>query len=107
MKVLTNENYTLKIGASAAENNKLLTEAQPHDLWFHLEKFSSPHAILSGDEPPPTTVIYWAARETHAHSGKKSKYLRNVGVMYTPVKNVTKTDTLGSVTAKKYTVIKV
>lgn len=108
MKIINNDNYVLKIGNSAQENDVLLTEAQPNDLWFHLEKFSSPHSILSwcGD-PPPNTIIYWAARETQACSGKKSKYLQNIGVMYAPVKNVVKTSVKGEVIVKKYEIVKI
>lgn len=111
MKIIDNDNYVLKIGNSAQENDVLLTEAQPNDLWFHLEKFSSPHSILncsdSGIDIIPNAIITWAAQETKACSGKKSKYLQNIGVMYTQVKNVVKTTVEGEVIVKKYKIVKV
>ena len=37
---------SIKVGQNAQENQKLCREARQKDLWFHLEKCPSPHAIL-------------------------------------------------------------
>lgn len=110
MKTFTLDDYTLKIGTNANENDELLTDASQNDIWLHLEKFSSPHGILSTptDHIVPTNIITWAAQLLKDHSGKQSRYLKNIGVMYLPVKFVQKTTTNGKVNlTKKYSIVKV
>ena len=100
MKIYTYEGYTLKIGTSARENDELITNAHPDDIWLHLEKFSSPHGILS---PAGTDAhaIAWAAGLVKENSARRCRNLKNIGVQYIPVKYVEKTSTPGCVALKK------
>lgn len=105
MKVYTNENYTFKVGGNASENDLLLTESSENDLWFHLQKFSSPHGILTNSEigvdNVPTDILLWCAGLVKKSSSKKCKYLQNIGVNYIKVKYIQKTQVVGCVVLVK------
>ena len=97
MKIYTHEGYTLKIGTSAHENDMLITDAHPDDIWLHLEKFSSPHGILgpiiNTSTGTDAHAIAWAAGLVKENSARRCRNLVNLGVQYIPVKYVEKTST--------------
>ena len=37
---------TFRLGKNALENHELIDDADPNDLWFHLDGFPSGHCIL-------------------------------------------------------------
>ena len=41
--------YIILIGENAKDNTELVKESEPDDIWFHLEKESSPHIILKSN----------------------------------------------------------
>ncbi len=92
VKVIENEMYRIQIGQTAKENWDLIDSAHALDLWFHLEKFSSPHLILhmhdNFQEKASNKIIYECAQLVLENS--KYKNLKNIYVIYTFIKHVKK-----------------
>ena len=82
--------HTVRVGRNARENDALLREARPNDLWFHTKGFPGAHVILrrSGKAPIPKAAIEAAARLAAQFS--KAKGERRVKVSYAPVRYVRK-----------------
>lgn len=98
MKTFILDDYTLKIGNNAKENDELLSQASQNDLWLHLAKFSSPHGILSGDiQNINKQTLTWAATLVKESSARRCRNLNNIEVNYLPVKHVQKTEECGKV----------
>lgn len=93
--------YRIRIGQTAQENWDLISDSSQNDLWFHLEKHPSPHVVI---ETPnkikkiPKRVISRAAELCVEYSKQVHGY-----VIYTEIKNVKKSEKVGSVTTRKTT----
>lgn len=58
-KFKSDKGNLILVGQNAKENDEIRKTASQKDLWFHLEKTSSPHAILSvGKEQPSAQEIH-------------------------------------------------
>lgn len=84
------EGFTILIGRSAPENDRLLREAAPDDLWLHAKGFAGSHVIVrrGGRREVPETVVRQAARLAARHS--KARGERRVQVVVTEAKHVRK-----------------
>ena len=82
--------YTVRVGRNARENDALLREARPNDLWFHTKEVAGAHVVLrrTGKEPIPKAVIEAAARLAARFS--KAKGERRVEVSCAPARYVRK-----------------
>lgn len=82
--------HTIRVGRNARENDVLLREARPNDLWLHTKGVSGAHVIIRrhGRESIPQAVIEEAARL--AAQSSKAKEERRVEVSYTLVRYVRK-----------------
>jgi predicted ribosome quality control (RQC) complex YloA/Tae2 family protein len=82
--------YTILVGRNARENDELLRQAGPNDLWLHAKGVPGAHVIIRshGRERIPQTVIKEAARL--AVQSSKAKEERRVEVSYTPTRYVRK-----------------
>lgn len=121
-------NIVYKIGTCAKNNFELIDEADPNDLWFHLNNESSCHVIAClknityttrDDELPnfydinfdelekkqKQQIVKQGALLCKQYSRLKSA--PKVEVTYTKVENICKTDIVGSVTTFKNKVISV
>jgi predicted ribosome quality control (RQC) complex YloA/Tae2 family protein len=84
------DGYTILVGKSAAQNDQLVREAAPEDLWLHARGASGAHVIIRGGGQPeiPAAVVEEAARlavrYSHAEPG------RRVQVSVTRAKHVRK-----------------
>lgn len=96
----TFENNLIKIGENQSDNDKILSEANQNDFWFHLADFPSCHVILScsDDYEPTKQMINYAA--TLVKENTKYKNFHKVTVNYTKMKYVKKTETKGKVLIK-------
>lgn len=93
------------VGRSAKENWQLLDDSKNINgdyIWFHLNSFASPYVImyttineLLERGLKITQYIEFGARLCHLSS--KFKFLKNIKIMYIPVRQVTKTQKLGEV----------
>jgi len=84
------EGFTIVVGRSAAENDRLLREAAPEDLWLHAKGFAGSHVIIKrgGRREIPRAVVQRAARLAARHS--KARDERRVEVIVTKAKHVRK-----------------
>lgn len=91
------ENNPIKIGESAEDNDKIISDAKQTDTWFHLASFPSCHVVISCSKEYPLTkqMIYYCASLVKENT--KYKNMPNLKVNYTTIKHVKKTDTPGKV----------
>jgi predicted ribosome quality control (RQC) complex YloA/Tae2 family protein len=91
--------YNLLIGENQKENDTIIKSSQQNDIWFHLEKISGPHFILqnNGEIIPKRYINYIGTLFREYKSNLSNRY----SVIYTEVKNVKLTDTLGTVNVSK------
>lgn len=102
--VIDEREYTLLIGTNAKSNETIIKISEPLDLWFHLEGVSSPHIILQTDGD---NLCKRALRQVAAKLFEHKKNApKKTNVIYTEVKNVKLTSTLGSVFTRKTSIIK-
>jgi predicted ribosome quality control (RQC) complex YloA/Tae2 family protein len=114
MKEFEFNNIKFYVGQSAIENWDLLDKAKAIDLtfiWFHLDKFPSPYVIMHSsiaaiEKKDLDHIILYGASLCKEYS--KYKYLNDLKIIYMPVKNLSKGDTLGEVNIKgKKKIIKI
>ncbi len=61
-RVFQIENFTVLAGRNNMQNDRLLREAAPTDLWLHTQKYHSAHVIVRTEgKPVPDTVLLAAA----------------------------------------------
>ena len=99
-----NKEYDILIGRNARGNEEIIKISYPESLWMHLNNNPSAHIILqsNGDVIPKRYINKVAAK---LFEYKKSAP-RNSNVIYTQVKNVKLTNTLGTVIPKHTKLIK-
>jgi predicted ribosome quality control (RQC) complex YloA/Tae2 family protein len=94
------QTYTIKIGKKAEENWKIIEEALPNDIWFHLAgDRPSCHVVLQVTEDiqkVPIQVIKQCCVLCKANTNK-FKSEKNVPVIYTKIKNVKLGEHVGQV----------
>ena len=84
------EGYPILVGRSAAENDRLVREADPNDLWMHVRRYAGSHVIVQtrGAEDVPDAVLLTAARLAGRNS--KAGKERRVEVTVARVKHLRK-----------------
>ncbi len=93
------QEFEIIIGKSAKENWQIIDEASENDIWFHLDDYPSSHIILKTEN----IDIKDFNKQTLIHCAslckEQSKYsnMKNISVIYTKIKNVKKSDIIGSV----------
>ncbi len=97
-----NMEITFLIGKSAEDNFAIIDESDASDIWFHSANSSSCHIIaivndLGLDKKQIKYIIKQGALLCKKYTNKLANQ-RNVEITYTEVKNVTKTNILGTVT---------
>ncbi len=94
-----NITYTIYSGKSDKGNDKLLDDALPNDIWFHISNRPSAHIILSN---PTHTSINKIPRQVIKRCACICKASAKVSdkceIIYTERTNITKTEKLGCVT---------
>ena len=103
------DEFEIIIGQSAEENWKIIDDSEQNDIWFHLDDFPSSHVILK----TKNKNIKEFNKQTFIHCGNLCKFhskysnLKNISVIYTKIKNITKADTVGSVTTTGTKTVKI
>lgn len=96
-----NKSIIYKIGKNALENDKIIDEANENDIWFHISGSPSSHVIASVSNISLTkrelfTVIkrggLFCKENTKGFSSEK-----DVPIVYTKIKYITKTNIIGTV----------
>jgi len=97
MLTITDNEIIYKLGRNAKENFELIDDAQDANQdywWFHLEDHPSGHCVIYSDDIT-NQMISIAANLVKQYS--KLKTNKKVKVVYTQIKNVKKTKTIGQV----------
>lgn len=102
--VETNKEYTVIIGKNKNENDLIIRQSHPRDLWFHLQGISSPHIILQtqGDIIPKKYINQIVRLFPLHKSGLSSRF----NVIYTEIQNVKLTNVPGTVIPSKLKILK-
>ena len=67
------EGFLIKAGRNNIQNDKLLSNAKPNDLWFHTKGYHSSHIIIEcNNTMPPDKVLEVAAQICAYHSKGKT-----------------------------------
>lgn len=110
MKIETFKNeereWTIIIGKNREENWKIIDEADPTDIWFHVRDIPSCHVILKNTENLSNVsrdVLKFSALLCKMNS--KAKTEKKTIIMYTPVTFVNKTKTIGEVNVNTFKTI--
>jgi len=94
-----NATITYFVGQNALDNFDIIDQSEDEDIWFHLEGASSGHVICKinneYNKKELKYIIVQGAVLCKQFSKKKSD--KKVNIIYTRLKNVTKTDVLGQV----------
>lgn len=87
------------IGTNAKDNFDIIDNASPNDLWFHVEGKPSGHIIASIPEDTNKKELQAIVKQGALLCKQVSKYAseKNLAIVYTQVKDLTKTNTAGSV----------
>lgn len=87
--------YRLIVGQNQKENDQILRACDQNDTWFHLDKLSGPHFVLknNGDTIPKRYLNQIATMFREFKNGLPNRF----SVIYTELKNVKLTKTLGQV----------
>jgi predicted ribosome quality control (RQC) complex YloA/Tae2 family protein len=92
--------FTFYIGKNQNENFEVIDKGTSDDLWFHAKNISSCHVvcritnILSKKE---SQYVVKVGALLCKNNTNKLKSMKNVEIIYTCIKNVTKTDIPGCV----------
>jgi len=95
MKEVLIDTYTCLIGKNATENWRILQEAHPNHLFFHLTSFPSCYVILQTEEKVDSAILTRCARVCLENT--KLRNAKNIYVDFTPVHNVQKGEQLGEI----------
>lgn len=93
-------NVTYYIGKNKEENFEIIDQADLDDIWFHVNEFPSCHVIASlKDVNYNKKELYKIIKYGAVLCKKYSKYasVKNLDIIYTKIKNVKKTDIIGTV----------
>jgi predicted ribosome quality control (RQC) complex YloA/Tae2 family protein len=98
---LLKKDFEIIVGISAKENWDIIDDSCQNDIWFHLEDLPSCHVILKTlniklKEFNKQTFIHCASI---CKENSKYKSHKNIEVIFTLVKNLKKTEPVGSVIA--------
>jgi len=106
MKCVEYNNVKFYIGQNAQENFDLLDNSKIVNndyIWFHLNSFASPYVIMystieeikNKSENNIDDFLTFGANLCKENS--KYKYLKDIKIIYTTLKQLTKTDKIGEV----------
>ena len=102
MKIIEHNDIDFYLGQSAKDNWDMLDKAKSINqdyIWFHLDSFPSPYVIMYATNTELLTNInsylYFGANLCKEHS--KYKNLRDLKILYIPIKKLTKGDKVGEV----------
>ena len=97
---------TFHIGQNAEENNHLVQISNPEDIWFHAKQISSCHVVaylpsIKLEKKELQKVIRQGSLLCKQHT-KKLSSIPKVEIIYTKIKNIERTTTIGCVLTKEW-----
>jgi predicted ribosome quality control (RQC) complex YloA/Tae2 family protein len=100
---------TFHIGKTQSENFEVIDKGKPTDLWFHAKDISSCHVICEMPDnlsKKDRQYIIKVGALLCKSNTNKIKSINNVEIIYTFIKNVTKTYIQGCVVTQNTKIIK-
>jgi predicted ribosome quality control (RQC) complex YloA/Tae2 family protein len=99
------------IGKNKDENFEVINKGKPDDLWFHSKYDSSCHVVCEipediQDKKQLSYIVKQGCLLCKTNTNK-IKGLKNVEIIYTQIKNITKTDVIGCVITQNTKTIKI
>ena len=94
---------TFYVGQNQNENFEVIDKGNSQDIWFHAKNVSSCHVVCKLPDDINKKEISYIIKIGCAlckSTTNKLKGLKNVEIIYTKLKNITKTDVNGCVVAK-------
>lgn len=87
------------IGKNDKDNFDIIDNANIDDLWFHLNNYPSCHVIASINDIIKKKDLYYIIKKGALLCKTNSKYKseKDVEIIYTTIKNIIKTEKVGSV----------
>jgi predicted ribosome quality control (RQC) complex YloA/Tae2 family protein len=98
MKEINIGNHKCFVGGNSKENWALLDKAKPDDLFFHLSKLPSCYVILQQNGNLDPSILYECAKI--CLNNTKYKNMKGVYVDCTEIRNVRKSEDIGSIEYK-------
>ena len=103
------EHIEFRVGQNARENFDLIDDSGTDDIWFHITQASSCHVVakIPQDKNYDKKTLKRISVQGAVICKQYSKYKSDgaVSVIYTRIKNVVKTPTIGSVSVEEYKTI--
>jgi hypothetical protein len=91
------DNIIFYLGENAKDNWNLLNKDK-NFIWFHLNSFPSGHCIAETYDINKKIINYGAML---VKNNSKYKNMKNIKVIYTQLKNITKSTNIGEVNIKR------
>lgn len=90
------------VGSNASDNFKIIDEANENDLWFHVDELPSCHVIAEIPKNLSKKDLKYICKKGALLCKQYSKFasMKDLCIVYTQIKNVEKTETIGSVIIK-------
>jgi predicted ribosome quality control (RQC) complex YloA/Tae2 family protein len=97
-----NQEIEFVVGKNAQENFDIIEEAEPHDIWFHVEGMPSCHVIAKVARDFNKKELAPIIKQGCLLCKIQSKYanIQKLPIVYTKVKDVEKLERVGSVALK-------
>jgi predicted ribosome quality control (RQC) complex YloA/Tae2 family protein len=99
---------TFYIGKNQNDNFEVIDKGKSDDLWFHAKDISSCHVVCdvpNDIDKKDLRYIIVVGALLCKNNTNKLKSLKNVSILYTQIKNVTKTDINGCVITQNEKII--
>ena len=105
MLEIKKDEYIFRLGRNAKENFELIDDSLENDWWFHLDSYSSGHCVISHEKLEKFEITpehkFFAGNLIKEHSKYKNEKNFLWKIIFTKIKNIVKTKTLGMVKLKK------
>ena len=97
------------IGKNDQDNFNVIDNAKPNDIWFHLNDYPSCHVVALIPNNINKKNMKYITKQGALLCKQNSKYKleKNLSIVYTQVKNITKTDKIGLVISTNTKIIQI
>ena len=94
-----NKHIDFTIGKNDKDNFDIIDNANSNDIWFHLNNYPSCHVIASINDIIKKKDLRYIIKKGALLCKANSKYKsdKDLSIIYTNIKNVKKTEKIGSV----------
>ena len=103
-----NCNITYFVGSNAIQNFEIIDNACENDLWFHVNNRPSCHIIAQIPRDIPRKSLKYVIKQGAILCKQNSKYKsdKNLEIIFAKIKNIQKTDVIGTVKVNEGTILK-